>query len=267
MADSTNPLETCARLVTYRGFGGDAEAAEAAVAESAWGSGRSGSSASKEAAPAPVEEEPMDTNDSFCYVCRGGGDLLLCDRCTSSYHLHCLDPPLESAQAAGEKGVACSCEAPLALPVALPADPTGPAAPPAGAHPQRMRAQGYFCASAARTGHTIRAHTAEHVQWPTAPMACAHHPPQPPPRTLSPSPTPPHQTPGPRVSGPARPKARTQALQGARSAGARPGDTRAGGRRRLSPQAAPHRCALPGAACSLHQRPFFCTWHKTSCSS
>ena len=45
MADSTNPLETCARLVTYRGFGGDAEAAEAAVAESAWGSGRSGSSA------------------------------------------------------------------------------------------------------------------------------------------------------------------------------------------------------------------------------
>ena len=29
MADSTNPLETCARLVTYRGFGGDAEAAEA----------------------------------------------------------------------------------------------------------------------------------------------------------------------------------------------------------------------------------------------
>ena len=96
-----NPLETCARLVTYRGFGGDAEAAEAAVAESAWGSGRSGSSASKEAAPAPVEEEPMDTNDSFCYVCRGGGDLLLCDRCTSSYHLHCLDPPLESAQGSG----------------------------------------------------------------------------------------------------------------------------------------------------------------------
>ena len=101
MADSTNPLETCARLVTYRGFGGDAEAAEAAVAESAWGSGRSGSSTSKEAAPAPVEEEPMDTNDSFCYVCRGGGDLLLCDRCTSSYHLHCLDPPLESAQGSG----------------------------------------------------------------------------------------------------------------------------------------------------------------------
>ena len=57
-------------------------------------------------------------------------------------------------------------------------------------------------------------------------------------------------------------QAGTQALQGAGSARARSGDTRAGGRRRLSPQAAPHRCALPGAACSLHKRPR--TWHKTS---
>ncbi len=102
MVDSMNPLETCARLVTYRGFGGDTEAAEAAVAESAWGSGRSGpSSVSKEVAPAPMEEEPMDTNDNFCYVCSGGGDLLLCDRCTNSYHLHCLDPPLECAHGSG----------------------------------------------------------------------------------------------------------------------------------------------------------------------
>ena len=98
MADSTNPLETCARLVTYRGFGGDAEAAEAAVAESAWGSGRSGSSASKEAAPAPVEEEPMDTNDSFCYVCRGGGDLIPRKQCSPT----ALPAPVSEVSGAGE---------------------------------------------------------------------------------------------------------------------------------------------------------------------
>lgn len=65
--------------------------------DSEWGSGRSSSTSNvvKEAAPA-VEEDPVDTNDDFCFVCRGGGDLLLCDKCTNSYHLHCLDPPLES---------------------------------------------------------------------------------------------------------------------------------------------------------------------------
>jgi len=41
--------------------------------------------------------DPEDTNDDFCRSCGGGGDLLLCDRCDRSYHMYCLDPPLEIA--------------------------------------------------------------------------------------------------------------------------------------------------------------------------
>ena len=92
-------LCTMARLVHYRGFGGDTEFAEQAVTSSAWGSGRTSSaSTSAVAAPAAAEEEgPEDVNDDFCFSCGGGGDLLLCDRCNRSYHMHCLDPPLEVA--------------------------------------------------------------------------------------------------------------------------------------------------------------------------
>lgn len=91
-------LQLCARLVHYRGFGGDTEFAEQAVTSSAWGSGRSTSTAAAAPAAEPVEEEgPEDVNDDFCFACGGGGDLLLCDRCTRSYHMHCLDPPLETA--------------------------------------------------------------------------------------------------------------------------------------------------------------------------
>ena len=88
------PLETCARLVSYRGFGGDADFAEQAVAESAGASARTGSGAG---AVAPAPDDPADTNDDFCRQCGGGGDLLLCDRCDRSYHMYCLDPPLEVA--------------------------------------------------------------------------------------------------------------------------------------------------------------------------
>ncbi|CAL8376327.1 unnamed protein product, partial [Gadus morhua 'NCC'] len=47
----------------------------------------------------PVEEEEEDDDDDddhmeFCRVCKDGGELLCCDACTSSYHIHCLNPPL-----------------------------------------------------------------------------------------------------------------------------------------------------------------------------
>uniref|UniRef100_A0A8C7HPT0 Chromodomain helicase DNA binding protein 4 n=1 Tax=Oncorhynchus kisutch TaxID=8019 RepID=A0A8C7HPT0_ONCKI len=40
-----------------------------------------------------VEEED-DHHIEFCRVCKDGGELLCCDTCTSSYHIHCLNPPL-----------------------------------------------------------------------------------------------------------------------------------------------------------------------------
>ncbi|XP_046885492.1 LOW QUALITY PROTEIN: chromodomain-helicase-DNA-binding protein 4 [Hypomesus transpacificus] len=42
---------------------------------------------------AGVEEED-DHHIEFCRVCKDGGELLCCDTCPSSYHLHCLNPPL-----------------------------------------------------------------------------------------------------------------------------------------------------------------------------
>lgn len=40
-----------------------------------------------------VDEED-DDHMEFCRVCKDGGELLCCDTCTSSYHIHCLNPPL-----------------------------------------------------------------------------------------------------------------------------------------------------------------------------
>ncbi|XP_042336062.1 chromodomain-helicase-DNA-binding protein 5 isoform X2 [Sceloporus undulatus] len=38
--------------------------------------------------------EEADDHMEFCRVCKDGGELLCCDTCPSSYHLHCLNPPL-----------------------------------------------------------------------------------------------------------------------------------------------------------------------------
>ncbi|KAM6967695.1 chromodomain-helicase-DNA-binding protein 4 isoform 2-T3 [Aplochiton taeniatus] len=40
-----------------------------------------------------VEEED-DHHIEFCRACKDGGELLCCDTCPSSYHIHCLNPPL-----------------------------------------------------------------------------------------------------------------------------------------------------------------------------
>lgn len=43
------------------------------------------------------KDEPMapPEHNSVCDVCAEGGDILLCDTCTLSWHLTCLDPPLD----------------------------------------------------------------------------------------------------------------------------------------------------------------------------
>ncbi|XP_056426069.1 chromodomain-helicase-DNA-binding protein 3 isoform X5 [Hyla sarda] len=41
-----------------------------------------------------VRREEEDDHMEFCRVCKDGGELLCCDACVSSYHIHCLNPPL-----------------------------------------------------------------------------------------------------------------------------------------------------------------------------
>lgn len=41
-----------------------------------------------------VGEMEDDHHMEFCRVCKDGGELLCCDSCPSSYHIHCLNPPL-----------------------------------------------------------------------------------------------------------------------------------------------------------------------------
>lgn len=43
------------------------------------------------------DEETDDQHQDYCEVCEESGELLLCDTCTLSYHLQCLDPPLDEA--------------------------------------------------------------------------------------------------------------------------------------------------------------------------
>lgn len=38
--------------------------------------------------------EEEDDHMEFCRVCKDGGELLCCDSCPSSYHIHCLNPPM-----------------------------------------------------------------------------------------------------------------------------------------------------------------------------
>ncbi|KPP69797.1 chromodomain-helicase-DNA-binding protein 4-like, partial [Scleropages formosus] len=40
------------------------------------------------------DTEEDDHHMEFCRVCKDGGELLCCDSCPSSYHIHCLNPPL-----------------------------------------------------------------------------------------------------------------------------------------------------------------------------
>lgn len=78
-------------------------------------------------------EEEEDDHMEFCRVCKDGGELLCCDACPSSYHLHCLNPPLPEIPNGEWLCPRCTVSvtpvppAPNAPPTANPATPTRPA--------------------------------------------------------------------------------------------------------------------------------------------
>uniref|UniRef100_A0A8C4ETG5 DNA helicase n=1 Tax=Dicentrarchus labrax TaxID=13489 RepID=A0A8C4ETG5_DICLA len=101
-----------------------------------------------------VEEED-DHHIEFCRVCKDGGELLCCDTCPSSYHIHCLNPPLPEIPNGEWICPRCKCppmkgkvqkvltwrwgEPPAPTPVPRPADlsPDAPDPPPLAGRRER----------------------------------------------------------------------------------------------------------------------------------
>ncbi|XP_031440481.1 chromodomain-helicase-DNA-binding protein 5 isoform X2 [Clupea harengus] len=101
------------------------------------------------------EEEEDDDHMEFCRVCKDGGELLCCDSCTSSYHIHCLNPPLPEIPNGEWLCPRCTCppikgrvqkilhwrwgEPPPPVPVPPPPDsaPDAPLPPPMKGRPER----------------------------------------------------------------------------------------------------------------------------------
>ncbi|XP_055724638.1 chromodomain-helicase-DNA-binding protein 5-like isoform X6 [Salvelinus fontinalis] len=101
-----------------------------------------------------VEEE--DDHLEFCRVCKDGGELLCCDTCPSSYHIHCLNPPLPEIPNGEWLCPRCMCTPPKGkvqrilhwiwgdppLPMEVPPGPNGETVdplvqPPLKGHPER----------------------------------------------------------------------------------------------------------------------------------
>lgn len=60
--------------------------------------------------PANVEESEDDEHMEFCRNCKEGGELLCCDSCPNSYHLRCVEPPLEEIPDGEWTCHRCACE-------------------------------------------------------------------------------------------------------------------------------------------------------------
>uniref|UniRef100_A0A3Q3B9Y4 Chromodomain helicase DNA binding protein 3 n=1 Tax=Kryptolebias marmoratus TaxID=37003 RepID=A0A3Q3B9Y4_KRYMA len=102
-------------------------------------------------------EEEDDDHMEFCRVCKDGGELLCCDTCTSSYHIHCLNPPLPEIPNGEWRCPRCTCppikgrvqkilhwrwgEPPPPIPVPPPPDAPPDAPPPP---PMKGRAEREF---------------------------------------------------------------------------------------------------------------------------
>ncbi|XP_062372210.1 chromodomain-helicase-DNA-binding protein 3 isoform X1 [Sardina pilchardus] len=119
------------------------------------------------AVAAAGEEEEDDDHMEFCRVCKDGGELLCCDSCPSSYHIHCLNPPLPEIPNGEWLCPRCTCppikgrvqkilhwrwgEPPPPVPVPPPPDaaPDAPPPPPMKGRPEReffvkLAAQSYW---------------------------------------------------------------------------------------------------------------------------
>lgn len=86
------------------------------------------------------EKEEEDDHMEYCRVCKDGGELLCCDACVSSYHIHCLNPPLPDIPNGEWLCPRCTVSAPAlgsrrpALSPALPC----PVTPPWGTPPPTL---------------------------------------------------------------------------------------------------------------------------------
>ncbi|XP_035888958.1 chromodomain-helicase-DNA-binding protein 3 isoform X12 [Phyllostomus discolor] len=92
------------------------------------------------------EKEEEDDHMEYCRVCKDGGELLCCDACISSYHIHCLNPPLPDIPNGEWLCPRCTCpvlkgrvqkilhwrwgEPPVAMPAPQQADGNPDAPPP-----------------------------------------------------------------------------------------------------------------------------------------
>ncbi|XP_030636033.1 chromodomain-helicase-DNA-binding protein 3 [Chanos chanos] len=110
--------------------------------------------AGADAGPGGGDEEE-DDHMEFCRVCKDGGELLCCDSCPSSYHIHCLNPPLPEIPNGEWLCPRCTCppikgrvqkilhwrwgEPPPPVPVPPPPDapPDAPPPPPMKGRPER----------------------------------------------------------------------------------------------------------------------------------
>uniref|UniRef100_A0A7N9AYY5 Chromodomain helicase DNA binding protein 3 n=1 Tax=Mastacembelus armatus TaxID=205130 RepID=A0A7N9AYY5_9TELE len=101
------------------------------------------------------DREEDDDHMEFCRVCKDGGELLCCDTCTSSYHIHCLNPPLPEIPNGEWLCPRCRCPPikgrvqkilhwrwgepppPIPVPPAPDAPPDAPPPPPMKGRPER----------------------------------------------------------------------------------------------------------------------------------
>ena len=62
------------------------------------------------------EEDEDSEDDTACEICGGtddGDKMILCDDCDKGYHLHCLNPPLESVPEGDWRCGSCLREGPI----------------------------------------------------------------------------------------------------------------------------------------------------------